>query len=1591
MDAKSNLFIKGEKIPASEIINELMRNLELRFINIGHVFKNEEINLETASLVWNDKNYNAFLELLMLNSKYPQNFLKDFLEKSCKNEKMKNIFEMIAEINEIHKTTKDDEIFDGVKRTISKYPTLKYFYNTENESLLQCLMKREQFEICDRLNRELGLELGPEQKYSENNKTNKIRKNIRMKCLTNDVKVNILDFEVNYIKILEANAHFIASEEHPNVLKSTYFKIIQNILRVLDLVPLNVKFLKLLAAYNHKKVIYDFSNTRQKPCVDNKKYLNRNEVIFCCQDFLKFPLEMLTGDKSYEDYVKSKKQIQPPQLFAKIARPPRSVYFDDIGSHNEEIPLEQIPKKEKLSACFASVAHELAHWALQLTYENHCKPYSVEDEERKEIYEDVLRKTNFDEETLKVLEKSDDKFYQAENVVRIPQLLTFYHGNTQEILKLKRNFLVLFDFINIHILPDVEKASRNIFGIKKVEEINLHCGVEEIVQEENFRIKNEVINFDLKPTKSKILLITSNCPILALTSLKQLHFTFEESRKFKNRTMTNLINGRIDDELIFFIFARQNQIFIKDFREPILEAFNSCQNSVLIIYCKPDVKFITLIEILQKLNTFNRVIFVANEVKEQKLPENFEKLILNFNWNSLEDYTKERILKQKISFQGRKIEVVEILSESDCDEIFEYLILERSLDIKKPSYILDLKPISNFVTLKEKKSKESLTGSNPEKIEVKIYPKTYKEIIKNIEGMSGLVEVFLNEQKSGGSTGSIENSEDQARITQVRITGAKLGITQDNSRTSKVLATDVQSRTAKIETRTYKNQSRIYQDQSRTLEILSIESLIDEAKDENIILISGPAGSGKSTLLHKIANFLKHQDPSNLILIVDLVKDVRKSSIEKLFEQKLSENAFKNFITKKIFNFDNYERRIFDLLLRKGKVKIFFDDFEAISLDFRLKFLDNLQNLKVGQFWIATRRNVEKVRTFNIVPLNNDQITEFLTKRNSNRTFKKIKSNFENLHEIGDFLKLILLIEIENLNGNFSTFDAFEKVFEARHRRINSHYSFNDFMIMHEKMAIELIFDGKFSEISSYEKISKFGIAKIDKKSKSGKFYHESFGEFLIARFVVRKIEKEIDEKYLNIFMKVFVEEKFELVRKLMEMRLRRGSSFEKKIEIPMRFLDVRNVKEPPQDIVEPQASTSRGEPSNTSEEILSKNSKISVSYELKKGFLNEILRLENSTKIIKNLENLPNLLEIIYKITKKDVTVMHKMLITENSNSIILDIINQENFEILWKFSNKFNESFLREILNESHKNILSVIAQKSIKFKEDENSLNLSLLEFDFEKNLKSKFSFEPQNSTSKLNPMAEPFVMKWASYAPSKESTINPQETPKINLQFPQESQMSRNFEAPKINLHLSKIIYKVRNLFTTEEFIKFLLIKDREEKSILHHAVVNNMENLLFLYFEELERYLTNEELKEFLKEENILIFASNLDILKFLLKRIEILFNREEILEVLNIKFVTTENLLFSAVKRGDSKIFRFLFEYYSYHGFIDMKVHAKCFIYALIDAEVSNEIFKDVRKILNETILIKDLSEEILKPLNVIDKSGLKIEKLSKVLNELNK
>lgn len=527
-----------------------------------------------------------------------------------------------------------------MKEFLSKNPTTRHAYNMRNESAASTALKAEQFGIYEFLISH-GVCLGPHEDLSEILGQQQLidchdGRRVMMK------KIVLHEMHKKYFKQPFAN-HLMALLSHSHVGFETaqvehrgLFKHIKEAYELLDQVEIITPILKLVSKSKFFRIIFDF---------------NRDSVSY---------VDPLTCKNTKgTSYFKS-----------------GYIYIGAKGL------LEELSKFEVLG----TLAHELTHYAMQLVYENYCKPYRGYDLEAFRVFDNIAMVCEFQKTfELKILSVFNYPRPQqhAELIVRVPHLSALYMNDQEKLENLRKAFSELFNYFTFKALVDVVNEEPLMLAKRETVELNDWLGVLQPLIEKNLNLKPENLNIDLK-VDAGISLVISNCVML---TVKAIYLQLQRDMETKVENV--------------FVFARPKAFESEKLKAVMVKAMNLPTKPIFVFQCDDDVLMEELTPVIEALKTNERIIFVVKDEGDGRFEHagNFKLVKVIHAWEDFPAESQAELWKYKVNFQGREMALGNVMTIPSkavesipyCDLLGHRLKISEALDFKEIDFFIERK------------------------------------------------------------------------------------------------------------------------------------------------------------------------------------------------------------------------------------------------------------------------------------------------------------------------------------------------------------------------------------------------------------------------------------------------------------------------------------------------------------------------------------------------------------------------------------------------------------------------------------------------------------------------------------------------------------------------------------------------------------------------------------------------------------------------------------------------------------------------------------------------------------------------------------
>lgn len=1005
--------------------------------------------IEVIDIAWELKQFECLSELLDADHCFPRGFCLQNIPAS--DPSFTKISKIITNRTILHDAIKSGSIQEIIN-FIDSNPRLKCAYDLSNQSVLTVALKAKKFDIYSLL-RAKGFSSGVDESFDS-----------VMNSLSNIEKCKVRECNKEHFNSVE-NLHIMhllsKSRLGFNVAdNAACFDIIVSMFLELNQIPEIEPILRVLETCDLLQIIFDLNKAH---VMDLDPMASENAA-------------GMTYNKSGSIYVAAANHEQH--------------FYEIIGT----------------------LIHELMHYAMQLIYENNCKPFEFRDINKMTKFDEIMKNLHHywqhnpkdtDEIISNIFEFYPEDRWQAELIVRVPHMMACYKNNEDELSKIRETYCKdLFEFYLSVTIVDINTKRDLIRPQREVEKINRSIGLLDEIEEVDLRLLDSKVieceSFIAKVTES-VKILCSNSPKVSLVMVCQM---FRKTQGAATRKLT--------------VFARFESISCENVFTRIEDAFKSPAKPYLIVYTD---SFNDIAKHLQQLKSFEnkeRIILITQksdliDIKDEL--SNSCRMEVDHLWNDLDNKSKEKLMQGHLTFQGHSVKLQELLSPE--------------------SAALQHLPLQDFITS--------------------------KLVIDDITFNKS--DTFM-----------------QAFYIERKFIARKYEDKKFKSQESKKL----------------QNQSR--SDHSQVMNIISVSmsqsELVKEADKNKIVIISDTAGMGKSTTLYHIAVDYKQKLHAHWISFIDLKQYIKK--FEQISKSKEVANSFLEFFSHKLLTLGQaFDLELLASLYDAGKVVVFLDGFDEISPLYNNLMLNLVKsfNIKSGnQLWISTRAHLRNdlEQGLNqlsccISPLTHDDKVEFLLEYWRSMKSQKMQINHASLADelikkmsqisystgsdlMGIPIQVRMIAEIYGGDTQFDKQWNFYTIYETFIDKMIHNWMVNkgDLSIMdqkeihknspgvvkvHQQIALKYFFpsqmqddDDDEDELTS-EMIARIGIINVDNSSGEMHFIHETFAEYFVADFIssslkATKMNKRKKQLVSQVLLKVFVQEKYQMIRNFMDKAL---------------------------------------------------------------------------------------------------------------------------------------------------------------------------------------------------------------------------------------------------------------------------------------------------------------------------------------------------------------------------------------------------------------------------------------------------------------------
>lgn len=274
------------------------------------------------------------------------------------------------------------------------------------------------------------------------------------------------------------------------------------------------------------------------------------------------------------------------------------------------------------------MTHEFCHFAMSLLYDNKCKPYRDENQ--------AETKKSFNEQ-IDLVFSAPDTNQHAELIVRVLHLTALYKDDTEKHKTVSETFKELFQYYEENTLVDLLRDYPLM--VSKQELIQFTNGILETLQHSDIEFSPNGLKINLN-SNDKFLYISSNCSQLTI------HAIYQQYKIDIDCESIIIVDLKVLQKDSIFHFA--------------VEALKLYAKPKLIINCSGQ-KVDEVKKISQKFfeNQINRGIVFVFDQKQDLLGDS--RLEVKHSWSHLTGKFQEKTMQRKIKFQGKKIQLKDLI------------------------------------------------------------------------------------------------------------------------------------------------------------------------------------------------------------------------------------------------------------------------------------------------------------------------------------------------------------------------------------------------------------------------------------------------------------------------------------------------------------------------------------------------------------------------------------------------------------------------------------------------------------------------------------------------------------------------------------------------------------------------------------------------------------------------------------------------------------------------------------------------------------------------------------------------------------------
>ncbi|KAJ8871765.1 hypothetical protein PR048_028105 [Dryococelus australis] len=642
---------------------------------------------------------------------------------------------------------------------------------------------------------------------------------------------------------------------------------------------------------------------------------------------------------------------------------------------------------EQEHECLGTLAHELTHLAMQISFQNDCNPYGRTDALQKSLFVNEIvsgtREECINSEDVNYVIKRvftdyiDPGDWPAELIARVPQILAQY-GEDEGVDIINTHTPQLLSYFTDSILPKCDAFIQQNFLIKPrnmIRMLNQYLGHLNELEKVNISFKDisYVTEFFDNTGKNVLLVNTSNTWLSCIN----IHQALQKNLDY-SLTHSYLILQLNDFEY---------------FEEDLIDAFSSDVSNVMVIECQNTITQKLLSRVLKNVarvfrhSKYKKLVLIVHndnvaEVKtllgkERLSSKMLEQTNKEFSLTDFSEESQKKILESTVMFQGTNTLLKNIVHEGLTNTVdSETLVrLISNNEIVIGNKLNDLGELRYYYIDRS----------------FNIHTEISEEILKD-ESLSDLFFI-------GGSNINLVNryhnveicNEDNREIEEEMF----CNLCENYSNRNIHYLRFINKQLIWIKTKGSISSLRSYIITESRINYAESD-IIERTLDQFPIIISDTAGMGKTTVVTNLALEMKRKFPFSWVFRIDLNSYNHELETELNKKEKslrgVDLDLGLNFLLDKMLKVQTqFEKNLIKESFKKGSnVIMIFDGFDEISPLYEkvvLNLIQSLKNSTVKKMFITCRPYVAElleekfsVISFGIEPFSHDTKKQFLLK-----------------------------------------------------------------------------------------------------------------------------------------------------------------------------------------------------------------------------------------------------------------------------------------------------------------------------------------------------------------------------------------------------------------------------------------------------------------------------------------------------------------------------------------------------------------------------------------------------------------------------------